>query len=390
MINRIDRDYLIQTLTDLIRIESINPDLVVGGSGEAAIAAYVAEAMAQLGLETTSHEAVPGRPSVVGRRVGTGGGRSLMLNGHLDTVGVAGMPDPFSATLREGKLYGRGAYDMKGSIAAMLAAAKALHEANLALAGDVLLAAVADEEYASLGTAEVIEHYQVDGAIVTEPTQMQLCLAHKGFVWLTVETIGRAAHGSRFDEGIDANMRMGRFLVELEQLEKSLREQSGHPLVGPPSLHAAMLAGGTELSAYAASCQLKIERRTIPGETETQVVAEIQALIDRLMAADPTFQATVESFFVREPFEVAAEAVLVQTVERVAGQVLGQAPSRIGETFWADAALLAAAGVETVMIGPSGGGAHAKEEWVEVESLVKLAEILAQTAQGYCRYNYHR
>lgn len=381
----IDRDYLTRVLTDLVRLESINPTLVPGGSGEAEIAAYVAGAMAKIGLEATIHEAAPGRASVVGRLPGTGGGRSLMLNGHLDTVGIEGMPEPFSAAVRNGKLYGRGAYDMKGSLAAMLAAAKALHEADVSLSGDLLLAAVADEEYASLGTADIITRYPVDGAIVTEPTQLQLCLAHKGFVWLAVETLGRAAHGSRFEEGIDANMRMGRFLAELDRLEQQLRRQPGHPLVGPPSLHAAMIEGGTELSAYAARCRLKIERRTIPGETEAQVVAEIQAILDRLAAADATFRATVETLFVREPFEVAADAALVQTVARAAGQVLGQPPRLIGETFWADAALLAAAGVETVMIGPIGGGAHAKEEWVEVQSLVDLAEILAQAALVYCR-----
>ncbi len=372
-------------LSELIRINSINPDLVPGGPGEAEIATYIAGALRDLGLEAATHEAAPGRVSVVGRLRGTGGGRSLMLNGHIDTVGVAGMDAPFSADLRNGNMYGRGAFDMKGSVAACLVAVKALAEAQVSLGGDVLVAAVADEEYASLGTADVINRYPVDGAIVTEPTQMKLCRAHKGFIWLEVETVGRAAHGSRFDEGIDANMRMGRFLAALDTLEQRLRRQSGHPLVGPPSLHAALIAGGTELSAYAARCQLKIERRTIPGEGEAQVVAELQHIIDTLAAADPTFKATVKSFFVRNPFEVSAEAAIVQAAERASTQVLGQAPAHVGETFWADAALLAAAGVETVMIGPIGGGAHAAEEWVDLESLSDLANILVQTVLDYCR-----
>jgi acetylornithine deacetylase len=381
----IDRNYLSQTLADLIRIESINPSLVPGGSGEANIATYLAEAMAQLSLAVTTQEPAPGRLNAIGRYLGRGGGRSLMLNGHLDTVGVSGMAAPFSATIRQGKMYGRGAYDMKGSIAAGLAAMKALVDERVSLAGDVILAGVADEEYASLGTAAVIEEFPVTGAIVTEPTQMRVCLAHKGFIWLEVETQGRAAHGSRFDEGIDANMRMGRFLAELDHLEQTLRRQSGHPLVGPPSLHAAMIEGGSELSAYAARCRLKIERRTIPGENEAQVLAELQAIIDRLAAADPTFKASLTSLFVRDPFAVTAETRLVKLVERAAGQVLGQAPPQIGETYWADAALLAAAGVETLMIGPSGGGAHAAEEWVDVQSLVDLAEILARVAIDYCQ-----
>ncbi len=381
----IDRNYLVQTLTDLVRIDSTNPSLTPGGAGEAEIATYIAEALRDLGLEVASHEPEPGRVSVVGRYRGRGGGRSLMLNGHTDAVGVEGMTTPFTATINDGTLYGRGAYDMKGSLAAALAALKALVEANILLAGDVLLAAVADEEFASLGTADIIERYAVEGAIVAEPTQMQLCLAHKGFIWLEVETVGRAAHGSRFEDGIDANMRMGRFLTELDKLEQTLRQQPGHPLVGPPSLHAAKLEGGTEWSAYAARCRLQIERRTIPGETEAQVVAEIQSIIDHLVAADPTFQATVTPHFVRHPFEVAATAHLVQTVERAAATVTGHTPTHIGETYWADAAFLAAAGIETVMIGPRGGGAHAAEEWVELDSLIELAEILGRTAMGYCR-----
>lgn len=381
----IDREYLTKLLADLVRINSVNPTLVPGGAGEAEVAAYIAQALGEFNVEVATHEPQPGRVSVVGRLPGTGQGRSLMLNGHIDTVGVENMPAPFSAEIRNGKLYGRGAYDMKGSVAACITAVKALVDARVPLAGDVCLAAVADEEYASLGTADIITRYHVDGAVVAEPTtNMNLCLAHKGFIWLEVETIGRAAHGSRFNEGIDANMRMGRFLAELEKLEQSLRTQSGHALVGPPSLHAAILKGGTELSAYAAHCYLNIERRTIPGETETQVVGELQAIIDKLAAADPTFKASVKSLFVRDPFEVSAEADIARVVEKAATKVLGQAPARIGETFWADAALLSAAGIETVMIGPCGAGAHAKEEWVELQSLVDLARILAETAIEYC------
>ncbi|MFQ5927129.1 MAG: M20/M25/M40 family metallo-hydrolase, partial [Terriglobia bacterium] len=190
----IDRPYLVQTLTELIRINSINPTLVPGGPGEAAIAAYVADALRRINLSVATHEPAPGRVSVVGILKGSGGGRSLMLNAHVDTVGIAGMPEPFSAAVRDAKMYGRGAYDMKGSLAAALAAAKALVDARVALPGDLLVAAVADEEYASLGTADLVERYPVDGAVVTEPTELEICLAHTGFLWLEVKTTGRAAH----------------------------------------------------------------------------------------------------------------------------------------------------------------------------------------------------
>ena len=217
----IDRDYLIQTLIDLIGINSVNLSLTPDGRGEAEIAAYIAQSLRKLGLDVALHDADHSRVSAVGILKGSGGGRSLMLNGHTDTVGVEGMEAPFSAQIKEGRVYGRGAYDMKGSVAACMAAVKALVDANVPLGGDLLLAAVADEEYASLGTADIIQRYPVDGAIVTEPTQMNVCLAHKGFIWLQVDTFGRAAHGSRFDEGIDANMRMGRFWLNWTDWSRS-------------------------------------------------------------------------------------------------------------------------------------------------------------------------
>ena len=380
----IDREYLVGTLADLIRINSINPSLVPGAPGEAAIATSVADRLRRLGLDAVILESHLGRPSVIGALRGAGGGRSLMLNAHLDTVGVDGMPDPLAPVVRDGKMHGRGAYDMKGSLAACLAAVKALVDANVALRGELVLAAVADEEYASLGTTEVARHVPVHAAIVTEPTELDLCIAHKGFVWLEVETLGRAAHGSRFFEGIDANMRMGRFLARLDHFEQGLRVRPPHPLVGPPSLHAPMLRGGTELSTYAARCVLGIERRTIPGETETGVLAEIAALVEQAGAADPSFQAGVRSLLARNAFEVSPEAAIVQIVGEATARHRGQAPSLIGKPFWMDSAILADAGVETVIIGPVGGGAHTTEEWVDLGSLADLAAILAKAAADYC------
>lgn len=383
MIPILDRDFLNRVLTDLVRINSINPSLVSGGPGEAEIAAYVANVLQDIGLEVQLHEPQPGRVSVVGRLQG-GSRRSLMLNAHSDTVGVEEMKEPFAATVQDGKLFGRGAFDMKGSLAAQIAAVQALKQNGVSLGGDLLIAAVADEEYASIGTADLLRHYQPDAAIVTEPTSLQLCLAHKGFIWLEIETEGRAAHGSRFELGIDANMRMGRFLCELDAFEQALRERNPHALVGPPSLHVATLAGGTELSMYAAHCRLGLERRTIPGESAAQVVNEIQAIIDRLASQDPTFSATVKTMLVREPFEVEPDVAIVRAVEAAATQVRGTPPPKIGDTPWMDSALLASAGVETVVIGPHGAGAHAAEEWVSLDSVAELAAILAGAAIRYC------
>lgn len=381
----IDKDFTLRTLADLVRINSINPTLEAGGPGESAIAEYLARTFQRLGLTVDQHEPAPGRVSVVGRLKGKGPGRSLMLNGHVDTVGVAGMPEPFSGAIRDGKLYGRGSYDMKGSIAAAVGAAKALVDAGAPFNGELLVAAVADEEDASLGTADLVGKYQLDAAIVTEPTHLEICLAHKGFVWIEVETLGRAAHGSRFDLGVDANMAMGRFLAALSELERDLRKRLPHSLVGPPSLHAAVLRGGSAPSVYAARCTLTIERRTIPGETEASAVREVQQLIDRLAAADPSFKASAKSVLARGPFEVPSEAGIVKVVRQAAERVLGKTPTFCGQTPWMDSALLAAAGVPTVVIGPAGAGAHAAEEWVDTESVVQLAAILADAVAEFCQ-----
>ncbi|HEX7025114.1 MAG TPA: ArgE/DapE family deacylase [Gemmatimonadales bacterium] len=381
----LDRTDLIRTLSDLVRIDSINPTLVPGAPGEAEIARYVADWLRGAGLQVTVFEPEPGRPSVAGRLRGRGGGKSLMLNAHMDTVDVEGMAEPWSGVVREGRLYGRGSYDMKGSLAACMAAAKGLAESGEPLRGDVVVAAVADEEYGSIGTADLLTHLRTDAAIVTEPTSLRVCRAHKGYLWIEVEVTGRAAHGSRFDQGIDANLRMGRFLHALEGLERELRSRPPHPLVGPPSLHAALLSGGTGLSTYAARSVVRIERRTVPGETERGAVAEIDALLAALRAEDPALQISRTTLFTRDPFEVGKEAGIVRTLDVAAGAILGRAPVHFGDTPWMDSALTAAAGIETVVFGPHGAGAHAAEEWVDVESVVSTAEVLMATAREWCR-----
>src|SRR5258708_4103990 len=362
----IDRDYTRDTLVRLVQINSINPSLVPGAPGEREIAGFIAESLKSVGLTTARFDPEPGRTTALGRLRGTGGGRSLMLNAHCDTVDVAGMAKPFSGAIRDGKVYGRGSYDMKGSLAACMAAAKALADAGVRLRGDVLVAVVADEEYGSLGTSDLIRRVKVDGAIVTEPTALEVCLAHKGYLWIEVKITGRAAHGSKFDLGIDANMKMGHFLSRLSVLERDLRSRRAHPLVGPPSLHAAMLNGGTGLSTYAALSTLQIERRTIPGETETQAGGAVHQLVDSLAAEDRDFHAEVRSFFARDPFEVAPDAAIVRAVDKAVTKVRGKAPAHIGDTPWMDAALLQAAGVETVVCGAAGAGAHSDVEWVDL------------------------
>jgi acetylornithine deacetylase len=338
--------------------------------------------LGSLGMEVEIVEPEPGRPSVIGRRRGTGGGRSLMLNGHIDTVGVEEMERPFEPRIEDGRLYGRGAYDMKGSIAACLAAVKALGDAGIELAGDMVVAAVADEEVASLGTSAVIERARTDGAIVTEPTEISVCLAHKGFAWIEIEARGRAAHGSRPDLGVDANLAIGRALAEVAGLERELAGRRPHPRVGPPSLHVGTLAGGTGWSTYAARAVAGVERRTIPGETAEGALAEIEGRLERIGAAGAKLAARVA--LSREPFEAAEDGPLVRALTNGAREALGREPERIGVAYWMDAALLGAAGIETAVFGPAGAGAHEVVEWVDLESVERTAETLARAAIGYC------
>jgi acetylornithine deacetylase len=307
-----------------------------------------------------------------------------MLNAHTDTVGVDGMDDPFTPRIEDGRMYGRGTQDMKGSLAAQLAAVRALQKADVELAGDVIIAAVIDEEHKSRGTEAVVERYDADGAVVTEPTDLELALTHKGFVWIDVETQGRAAHGSRPEEGVDANMHMGRVLERLDTLEQALRNRDGHSLVGAPSLHAAQIEGGTASSVYSAQCHLRVERRTIPGESAAQAEKEVQDILNAVARADADVDASCEVAFSRKPFDVAPDTAIAETVRASGTDVLGPVPPDVGQTFWTDAALLQAAGTETVVLGPVGDGLHTTEEWVDLDSVVQLAAILARTARRYC------
>lgn len=381
----IDREYIIARTQEMVRIDSINSDLEPGAAGEAEMARYVAQALRDIGIEPQVQSVESnGRDNVLGVVKGSGGGRSLMLNAHLDTVGVTGMDEPFSGAFREGKIFGRGSYDMKASLAAMLAVMKGFVESGTAPAGDLWFTAVIDEEYGSKGMEHLVQHLHTDAAIVTEPTHLRVCRAHRGFVWIEVITQGRAAHGSRYYEGIDANMHMGRVLVEVEKLSHELVQRVGHPLLGPPSVHVPLIQGGTSQSVYSASCRIEIERRMLPGDTVTDAVAEVQAIVDRLSARDPQFSATVNAFFNRNPYEIDANAPIVRTVHDATAHVLGAPTEIYGEVWWMDSALLGEAGIDTVIIGPAGDGIHTDEEWVDVESTVQLAQILAESALSYC------
>ena len=374
-------DDLTSLLADLVAIDSVNPALVPGGAGEGAAVAHVEAWARAAGLEAEHLEATPGRPSVLVRARGSGGGRTLLLCGHLDTVTVEGMAEPHVPRIDGDRMHGRGAYDMKAGVAAALVAARAA--AGLGLAGDVVVAAVADEEHASLGVQEALGAVRADAAIVTEPTELDVLVAHKGFVWSEVEVTGRAAHGSRPHLGVDAIVRMGLVLTALGALEREPAARE-HPLLGRGAVHASTITGGVELSSIPASCTLQLERRTLPGETRADVEAELEALLDRCRDADPALEVAQRTLLVRDPFEVAADAGIAALVRDVGGEVLGAPPALAGGSFWADSAFIAAAGIPTVLFGPRGEGAHAVEEWVSIPDTVAVARILTSVAARIC------
>ena len=369
-------------VADLVAIDSTNPDLVPGAPGEAEIARFVAGWLDRAGVAVALEEAAPGRPNVVGTVRGRGGGRTLMLNAHTDTVGPGGMRDPLSPRVVGDRLHGRGAFDMKGSLAAiMLVAAEA---ARLGWRGDLVVTAVCDEEFASVGTQAVAARHRADAAIVTEPTGLDLVVSHKGFVWLAVETAGVAAHGSLPDAGVDAVAKMGPVLSGVAALDRRLRAGAGHPLLGTGSVHASLIRGGQELSSYPASCRLEIERRTVPGEDAALALAEVQAILGGSAANDPAFRATAETLLSRDPFEVAPEAEIVRLLRAAIPPVTGREPALLGQGGWMDSALLAAAGIPAVVFGPAGAGAHADDEWVDLPSVGRAADVLLAVATAFC------
>jgi acetylornithine deacetylase len=374
---------VIALLEQLVSIDSVNPSLVPGGKGETEIANFIQSWLQTRGFETHWLENTPGRPSVVGVLKGSGGGKSLMLNGHIDTVTLTGNPDGIKPRVESGKMFARGAYDMKGGVAAMLVAAARAKALNLR--GDVIVACVSDEEHASIGSFELIKSFKADAAIVTEPTELELVTAHKGFVWLTIEVHGKAAHGSRPLEGIDAIAKMGKVLVALEQMDLNLRAKPSHALLESGSVHASMISGGEELSSYPAHCKLEVERRTIPGETAAVVEQQFRTMLEAIKTTDSSFEYSLTMGLERVPHEVSESEEIVQMLLKNATQILEKTSNIRGETFWTDCAALSSVGIPSFLFGAIGAGAHSAGEWVDLNSVVKLEEILFQTIKEFCQ-----
>jgi acetylornithine deacetylase len=375
-------DPTIRLLRDLVAINSVNPTLVSGAPGECEIAGAIAAEMRRLGLTVFVEEVTPGRPNVVGVLEGREKGRTLMYCGHTDTVGVTGMSDPFTPVERDGRLYGRGAQDMKGGLAAMIGAAGTLARRGLP-SGRLLVAAVVDEEHSSIGADALVKNWRADGAIVTEPTDLAIAVGHKGFAWIEINVHGRAAHGSRPKEGQDAILRLGRVLARLESLDGALQRREPHPLVGTGSLHASLVTGGHELSSYPDRATLQMERRILPGESESSALEEVERILAEIGREDPTFRAEARHVFGRPAYEVAPRHELPALLgEAIAAG--GGIPRVTGASFWTDAAVLGHAGIPSVLFGPSGAGLHSTEEYVILADVLDCRDALAELALRWC------
>ena len=372
----------------LVRTPSVNPELEAGGAAEGEVAELSWRWLREWGYDPELAEVSPGRFNVVARR-GGGAGPSLLLNGHLDTVGVAGMDDPFSGSVRDGRLHGRGAADMKSGVACALAVGAALADAEIP--GELIIALTADEEHASIGMEALVRGgVRADAAVVCEPTSLAIMPAHKGFMWMDVHTVGRAAHGSRPALGVDAIAHMGRVIVAFDEESGRLSRRAGHPLLGPASLHAGTVRGGSAPSVYPDRCHLVVERRTLPGETAEQVMREAEQVLARARREHPGIEARIEPGLFRAGTEVAVDSPLVRGLRDACKRIGGRSASGIvagkvrGMSAWVDACFLNQHGIPAVCFGPGSiAQAHAAKEWVEVAEIRRCAEILTDFARRF-------
>lgn len=376
----INKDYITDTLQKLVQLNSVNPALEEGGGGEEEIGRFIFRELQNLGVDVELDEIEKGRVNITGRFKGRGDGKSLMLNAHMDTVGIEGMSDPFSGEIKDGKLYGRGAYDMKGSIAAMLGVAKSLNESNETLSRDLILSFVADEEYESIGAEALVKKIRADEAIVAEPTDLKICTAHRGFGIWKITVTGKTAHGGNHHLGVDANMHMGLLLAELYSLAEEVQREVLHPLCGPASMHVPLVSGGRSLFIYSNRCEIHVERRTVPGENRVEIEQSLEGIIQKLKDRIPAFHAKLEPVIWRSPYEIDLERPVVRRLHRSVESVMKAKPEYIGHTWWEDSAIFGDAGMETVVMGPKGGGIHEDVEWVDLESVFQLAQIFLKTA----------
>ena len=370
----------------LVAFDSVNPGLVPGAVGEGPIAQFVADRLSGSGFEVRLVPALsdPRRMSVIAVRDGSRPGRTVVLNGHLDTVGVEGMAEPFTARIDGDRMFGRGTSDMKGGVAGLVIAAEQLVAAGAP--GRLVLALVADEEDAGLGAAAVLESIggtsgvRADVCLVAEPTWLDLAVAHRGYAVVRVGLQGRAAHSSQPEQGVDVLAPLGGLLVAVAERNRALRQAFPHPLLAHGSLMSTVARGGSAPFTVAAQAEALIERRTLPGEPATAPLSEVRELVDAVTAGAPGLGSTVELMLARDAWQADDSGPAAELMDLLAAALpaAGAAPpARTGAPYWMESALWQASGVPAVVCGPAGGGLHAVDEWVDLAQLRRYPMAIA-------------
>lgn len=377
-----------ELLSAMVRIESVTPWLIPTGSGEARVAGFIADWLREAGAEVEVTEVEPGRPNVLARLRGTGGGPVLCLNAHSDTVGYQGWPDEALEPRLDGdRLYGLGAADDKGGCAAamlVLASLAALARSGTRLRGDLLVACVADEEGVSIGSEHLARQGGIDAAIVLEPQPThELVVEHQGFGWLDIVTHGFAAHGCEPDVGVDAIVHLAQVITRLHKLDRDVFAVQPSLMNGRTVFHTGTISGGTDYATYPHLARVGLEIGTQPGEHLSDRITEIEAIFAEVAKDEPGFSAEVQVKLDREPFIAQGHEALQAVAVTAMTDVLGRPPEITGMNGWTDAALLQAAGIPTLLMGSTGGNYHAAGEWASISELVRLCAILEQIARTF-------
>ena len=374
----VSSEVVIDMISDLVRIDSVTPWLVEGGAGESEVVRYFKDWVADLAVEVEIQEIEPGRENFIATLRGTGGGPSLCLNAHADTVGYAGWPDSALVPRLEGdRLYGLGAADDKGCCAIALLALRHLATSGVPLRGDLIVACVADEEGVSIGSEHLVRTMNPDLAIVLEADALpKVIVEHQGFGWLDIVIRGRAAHGSTPDQGVDAIVGLSEVLSRLHAWDLEHFAGVPEPRNGRTVFHTGTVRGGTDYATYPSQAVLGIEIGTQPGETMAKRVQEIEAIIATVVEQMPGLTGEVQIRLEREPFLAEGHEALLESLRRATIETLGRDIDVVGLNAWTDAALMQAAGTPTVMMGPLGGNLHCPDEWVFIPDVVASVDIL--------------
>ncbi|MBA1336979.1 MAG: N-succinyl-L,L-diaminopimelate desuccinylase [Firmicutes bacterium] len=389
---RISEQEIVELIKDLVRIQSY-PGIKCQETG---VAEYIHRFFEKEGIESEVIPVVDGRCNVVARIKGTGGGKTLLLTGHTDTVPPYDMPgDPFEVKIQDRRMTGRGVVDMKGAIACMMAAMAAIKRAGIELKGDLVFAGVIDEENKSEGTIALIKSgIKADAAIVGEPSQLDICVGHRGLEWFEFYFRGKTVHGGKQKEGINAINKAVKFMLRVEQELLPKIEGRKHPVIGESSMNYGLIRGGTQPSTVAGDCVLQIDRRWVPGEKYEDVVDEYQRIIDALKAEDRDFDAVMkvmdvslmEDGIIHEPMEIDLNHPIVEVVSKAVLQATGREPGKVPFTAWSDGGLLSTyAKIPTIILGPGDlESAHSAEEYLDIDEVVPAAYAYGAAAIWFC------